>query len=362
MRIALGLMGEALPLVEKLLRKYEMEIAGILTDAETLLALVRSTRPDGVVLADQLRGTENLLDLVTALQQEAQVVLLAGEASAPQQEALKATGVKLVWIGCQSPEDAIAGALGLVQRPIQGQLTVVPTNVKGGVGKTTLAVNLAVALKKESPSLRVLLLDAHPEGDAGVSLGVTEGPTLADLLVAHPQGISSLEDAAPFIQHHRSGIDLLIASGRLGKSVVPDRRQFLSLMRELKQHYHAIVIDTDTDLHRAPTVLALAEAGVILLVTTPGNLGMRGLIKLKPVLDDMGLLPRARIVLNMVHGRLDASDLVDTMGVPMAVSIPYDLAVQEAEDHFRAVVEHDPGSKAATVVRRLVHILLEEAQ
>ncbi|HIC94946.1 MAG TPA: hypothetical protein EYP09_11990 [Anaerolineae bacterium] len=361
MKIALGLTENLFPLADRLARKYEVEIAGVLTEAAALRTLVESTPPEAVVLADNLRGAENLLALIGTLQKRAQVLVLAGEASAARQEELKARGIPSVWMGLDL-EDAIARALGLTRRPIKGQLTIVPANVKGGVGKTTLAVNLAVAAKKENPSLRVLLLDAHPEGDAGPSLGVTDGPTLADLAVARPEGVSSLAEVRPFIQTHRSGVDLIIASSRLGKSVVPDRRQFLSLMRELKQHYHLIVVDTDTDLHRAPTILALAEAEVILLVTTPGNLSMRGLLKLKPVLNDMGLLKRARIVLNMVHGAVDAGDLAGALGVPVIAAIPYDLAFQEAEDSFRPVVEYDPGGKAAGALRRLARTLLEEAR
>ena len=362
MKVALGLTRDMFPLAERLVRKYEVEIVGVLTDVPTLQTLVESAAPDAVVMADTLRGAEDLLETIGALQKQAQVLVLAGEASAARQEELKARGVQAIGTDLSPLEDAVAQALGLVKRPIKGQLTIVPANVKGGVGKTTLAVGLAVALKREDPSLRILLLDAHPEGDAGPSLGVTDGPTLADLVVAHPQGITGMEEVTPFIQRHKSGVDLIIASGRLGKSVVPDRCQFLSLMRELKQHYHVVVIDTDTDLHRAPTVLALAEARVILLVTTPGNLSIRGLLKLKPVLDDMGLLPRARIVLNMVHGGVDAEELANTLGTPVVATIPYDLAIREAEDHFQAVVERDPRAKAAVALARLAKALLEETR
>ncbi len=95
------------------------------------------------------------------------------------------------------------------------------TNSKGGVGKTTTALNLSVALA--GTGKRILAIDNDPQGNLTVALGNTPAEqrlTLATLLLTAIDYPEDLEThLAQTILHTEPGIDLISANRRLARSV-----------------------------------------------------------------------------------------------------------------------------------------------
>ena len=138
-------------------------------------------------------------------------------------------------------------------------------NQKGGVGKTTTAVNLAGYLT--ATGCRVLVIDLDPQGNAATCLGVSKAQldvTIADVLL----GDAKLEQA--IIPTGRTGYDLLPATTELAGAAVtiadlPDREYLLrNALHTLTSHYEFILIDCPPALGLL-TINALVASDQVLI-------------------------------------------------------------------------------------------------
>ncbi|MXU64710.1 ParA family protein [Oceanomicrobium pacificus] len=245
-------------------------------------------------------------------------------------------------------------------------------NQKGGVGKTTTAINLGTALA--AVGRKVLLVDLDPQGNASTGLGVyaqDRGPTTYDLIigeadlpdVAVPSGVPNL-DLAP------ATVDLSSADVEL----VTDRQRVLRLRNALgrdtalAQGYDYIIIDCPPSLNLL-TVNALVASDSVLVPLQCEFFALEGLSQLMLTIREVRqtLNPKLRIqgvVLTMFDIRNNLSsqveeDVRENLGkLVYETKIPRNVRLSEAPSHAVPALIYDHTSSGAVAYQKLAAELL----
>lgn len=238
--------------------------------------------------------------------------------------------------------------------------TIAIASGKGGVGKSNLAVNLAVALAQSGA--RVALLDADLGlANADLLCGLPVGPNLAHLLDGH----ATLADIA------RAPIpNFTLVPGCSGIAShadldAPRRRRLAGALDEIERSHDAVLLDCGAGI--GPSVMWLmAEADRTLVVTTPEPTAVAdayALIKSAALAHGAHGASPWSLVVNQadsraqalaVHARLAAvCDRFLALAVPFAGWIPVDRAVPDAVRARRPLLLESPRCPAAREVRTL---------
>lgn len=236
---------------------------------------------------------------------------------------------------------------------------------KGGVGKTLVAVNLALALANNGR--RVVLMDGNlAVPDVGISLGLDK-----HLDVNHLQSdMMSEEDDHCFLKEGPSGISVLTPRGQpiwretvgIGQAV-----NMIDSLESLAPSLDTLIIDTSPGL--APDNVTLIQAaGEILVVINQEIVSLLDAVRMIRVLYRIYGVRRFGVIVNAVHNRrygsnqfeLLQSHLSDEVEIVLRFmgSIPFDKAVAGSLAQQTALLEHSPDCRASKAINRIAHQLM----
>ena len=331
--------------------------------------------PPAVVLVDAGTALDPILDTVGRLtrtdQGSAYVLMLRAGMDAPSVYPRAAlAGVRVVLPGhCELPElaEGIYRTADCVTPPKPGQEAdtgpggsdrlVVVFGTKGGVGKTTLAVNLAVAFAKRG--LRTALLDLHFDwGQIAIHLRGTPPRPFGELLAETKRLDADLLQS--FMVRHATGVHVLQAPPKPEMAEFINQEHVAAFVTRARDGFDRVVIDTPAGFPE--TVFpALEHADHLLLVTTPDVPALRNARAALGVLD---LLQLGRAKTHLILNRATAShgvrraDVEVTLGQPIWASLPADDAVvTRAANEGLPVADVSPGSRYGRAVTLLARQL-----
>jgi chromosome partitioning protein len=243
---------------------------------------------------------------------------------------------------------------------------------KGGVGKTTTAINLGACLAQESR--RVLIVDIDPQGNASSGLGVNgndQERTIYEVLINHAEASASIQPTA------LANLDLLPAGQRLSGAEVElvgmmaRETRLKSSLSGVRDGYDFVLVDCPPSLGLL-TVNALTAADSVLIPLQCEYLALEGLTQLigaiRLVQDHLNAALRIEgVLLTMFDARLNLSQQVADEARKFFAErvyqtvIPRNVKLSEAPSFGKPIVLYDPSSTGADSYRQLAREVIDHA-
>jgi pilus assembly protein CpaE len=225
---------------------------------------------------------------------------------------------------------------------------------KGGMGKTTVATNLAVGLAKIAP-MSVVLIDGDVQfGDVATALALEPSYSLPD----------AVSDAAArdtmvlktYLTSHPGGFYVVCGAN---SPVAGDRvtgEQVSALIAQLSREFRYVVVDTAPGLGDH-TLAAIEQATDVVLLCGMSVTSARGLRNHLSALSSVGIMPATRhVVLNFADrvSGLSVRDVEATTGVPVDIAIPRSKLVMLSSNRGIPLLQDRDSNSASKALAELV--------
>lgn len=226
---------------------------------------------------------------------------------------------------------AMGGSLSMSSPEESRTITVV--SPKGGVGKTSIATNLAIGLAEAHPS-DVVLVDLDLQfGDVAATLDLMPSHTIEEAL--SPAAAADNLIVKTMLTVHSAGFHVLCGADSPAANDEVTGPQVVRLLTQLSTQFRFVIVDTAGGLTE-PTLAALEVTDDIVIVSTMDVACVRGVRKAVEMLGQIGLLPASRVLtLNLASNQsgLKVKDVEAAVGLPVDVVIARSSEVQLAANH-----------------------------
>jgi pilus assembly protein CpaE len=344
-----------------------VKLLDVLTDGRKVVNQIQELRPDVLMVDALLQGKVNGLEVAERVRQ-AGIDLPIVALTVPQKPITVGTGMGVVRV-LAMPFSGY-DFMNVLQAAVAAHKSVSPETLslvytvfapKGGVGKTTLAFNLGVALGQFG-GFRVALVDGSFQfGDLRALLRVPEtAPSILQLPTDRIQE-SDLQDV---LWRDPSGIDILLAPPRIEMAEMITTRDVEKVLSLLRRVYNVVVIDTPTSVND-PVMAFLDGSDGILEVVTPDSTTLYNTRTMARTFEAIGYpFEKIRYVLNRADssGSIDPRMIVEQLGRPPDFTIISDgRLVVDSNNQGVPFVLADPQARISQDVVRVAQALTATA-
>ena len=383
----------ALPQAELVAVSAQLAEAGYeaiaVNTAEELEALLNSRRDIGVAILDGENDFDRTIEMYSLLHEEdrnipALMVVaaraldrmgLAGRARISDEyftrpysaESLR-WRVEAMLIRAEVPtDDSTGGLIEVKAEPVVesgesrlGQIIIV-FNPKGGVGKTTIAVNVASMLQIRKGQ-HVLLVDCDTvTGHVASSLGMDNVRTVADAWTEDMStGVaeSFVEIASP----HSSGVSVLVMAESPLHTEILEPKRVAEAITAARQAFDWVVVDMHPDYGPLNQVI-FERADTIIVPVTPDVPAIRAAVQFREVAVELEIRDRLAMVVNRANSGVSVADMERTVGMPALAEVrSAGMLFVRAANEGRSAVERFPKEKVIEDIEVLCDRLIATAE
>ncbi len=348
--------------VRKLLAfETDMEVVGVAGTGREAIQLARELQPHIIMMDINMPDTDGITAVEAIMRESAtmQVIMMSVQSEADYLRRSMLAGARDFLTKPFTGEDLVS-TIRRVHRMGQSRAAVVPSSMaapapqqvgrgvpsaparltqeggiivvfgpKGGIGTTTLAVNLAVALHQHgAPDTKVVVVDVSLQfGDVGVLLNLPPGRNITDLA----ETINDLDpdSVSTITLNHTSGIKAILAPPRpeMADLLQPDHLK--KILAQLRSEYNFIIVDTATVVNDM-VLTALDLADRIVLLTTPDIPAIKNAKLFFEITDALNYPPnKIMLVVNKLDRRtgITAQMIEDNIKHQVVGQIPLDEVV-----------------------------------
>ena len=229
---------------------------------------------------------------------------------------------------------------------------IVITSGKGGVGKTTTAINLAVAMNYFGKD--VLVIDGNlSTPNIGIHLNAPEVPVSLNHILR--------EEAEPFeaVYEHESGIKIMPTSISIKEFKRTKPEKMKDFKKDFKKISENIIVDCSAGLGKEASS-AMEMADELIIVTNPEMPAITDALKTVKIAEEMKKPIKGVIVTRVKKDKIELSPEVvkEMLEVPILGMIPEDDHVKKSINEKNALVHIYPKSKAARAYKEVAAKIL----
>jgi septum site-determining protein MinD len=230
---------------------------------------------------------------------------------------------------------------------------IVITSGKGGVGKTTTAINLGAAMNYFGED--VLVIDGNlSTPNIGIHLNSPEVPVDLNQVLQ--------KKAEPFeaVYQHESGLKIMPSSISIKELKKIDPNKMKEFKNEFKKLSNYVIIDGSAGLGKETTAV-MEMADEIIVVTNPEITAIADALKTIKLAEEMKKTVTGVIVTRVKRNDIEMQPetVKDMLEVPILGMVPEDIAVQVSLSKRDAVIHTHPKSKSSRAYKELAARLLE---